>query len=714
MEITNEQIRLLASDGIGLKAVAATLGRPLTADEQTIWRKTHAQFELREKKRKLEKRNAPKLSEAERLRKLRARAADIEIPAVANPKRRARCKKSLYDFAKTYCTACDGGLLEDPPPLTMKPIIDALQQAVVDGGKVHIRMPRGHGKTSFVKCAIIYACVYGFRRYVVTVSARADDAASLIDDIWNLCESSQTFAEDFPEYATPMRALEGKTQRAKSLTVGGERVNLRKNASRIQFPTVAGAEGSGAVLDAVGITGKARGKIKGSLRPDFLIVDDPQDDKEALNESRVKEKERLIDRSFLGLAGHKKQIAALMTSTPIEPNDLSEIYARKKGWKTFTFRLFKSWPKSMGTATSLWEQYADLLSHEIAAGQSAHIACNKFYRAHRKEMDEGAEVLNAKNYDRATEVSAIQHGMNLYFAVGEDNFNAEYQMKPAAIDTTFRISSSLITSRVRKGTIPGYIPEDTVLTVACTDLNPSYGFSTSVVCFNRAMSAFVTAYHVFPTDIHDSGNLRENAQRVYAALTACGREIAKLGIRLDAWGIDGSGTYFETVQKFARNAKELIGIDCTVLIGRASTLFNPYVRTRIRDAVNNTVLCGDRDADGQKRRWVVFNADIWKESAHAAWNQELGADGGCSLFDGGVMHDGTRGFATQIANEWLESKREDKGKWRYNWKTKEPHDFGDCMAMSHALAAHLGFSATGEFRSREKRKAKLVTFRRAF
>ena len=138
---------------------------------------------------------------------------------------------------------------------------------------------------------------------------------------------------------------------------------------------------------------------------------------------------------------------------------------------------------------------------------------------------------------------------------------------------------------------------------------------------------------------------------------------------------------------FAPLARGLYGLDAVAMLGRAGQNWNPFVRSRTRNALNGTVPC--RDAQG--RKWLAFNADLFKERAQLAWNTELGGDGGLSLYDGGANH---AAFASQVANERLVSKvklRKQRGdgeeQYAYTWKTKNPHDYGDCLAMCYALAA---------------------------
>ena len=84
-------------------------------------------------------------------------------------KRRKRCEKSLVAFAAAYCTG-EGGFLETRPPKSMQGILEEMQTAIGDSSTpYHIRIARGHGKTSYMKCAVVWALSCGLRRYIVSV-----------------------------------------------------------------------------------------------------------------------------------------------------------------------------------------------------------------------------------------------------------------------------------------------------------------------------------------------------------------------------------------------------------------------------------------------------------------------------------------------------------------------------------------------------------------
>lgn len=139
------------------------------------------------------------------------------------------------------------------------------------------------------------------------------------------------------------------------------------------------------------------------------------------------------------------------------------------------------------------------------------------------------------------------------------------------------------------------------------------------------------------------------------------------------------------------------------------------MRTRLRDAIGRTVLCGNAEEhvkNGAGQKYVFFDADFYKEVAQRAFLSQVGASGSCSLYEG--TKDEHTEFAIQVCNERLRFVQHRAGRDFYTWATKEPHDYLDCMAMCHAVAASQGMTGinfTGSSSVRELPNAR--TRRRA-
>jgi len=141
--------------------------------------------------------------------------------------------------------------------------------------------------------------------------------------------------------------------------------------------------------------------------------------------------------------------------------------------------------------------------------------------------------------------------------------------------------------------------------------------TTAIVAFERDMTAHVV-HHLF-TKCRIDSRLPEAQynQAVYSALAALGSQLSRLGVKIDAWGIDGSGVPYEAVTLFAKNAARVCGIHACAFLGRASHVFNPLVRSRLRDAVNRTVLCGDAAEhvkSGAGKKYIFWDSDFYRQN----------------------------------------------------------------------------------------------------
>lgn len=152
---------------------------------------------------------------------------------------------------------------------------------------------------------------------------------------------------------------------------------------------------------------------------------------------------------------------------------------------------------------------------------------------------------------------------------------------------------------------------------------------------------------------------------------------------------------------FVKNCIRLVGIKAAAFVGRASTNFNPLVRSRLRDAIGQTVLCGndsERQKAGSGNKYTFFDADTYKEMAQKAFLAQVGSAGSCSLYK--AREQEHTDFAIQFCNEKLTNIRTDSaGKVHYTWKTNEPHDYLDCMSMAFATVASLGVSPLKHIKS---------------
>jgi hypothetical protein len=349
------------------------------------------------------------------------------FPRVKSRTRWAACRNDLRLFCETYLRA-RFHLAWSPDHLRC---LAKLQAAALEGGQFAFAMPRGTGKTSLVVAAALWSVLYGHRSFVVLVGATDGAAGELLDSLKVEIETNPLLGADFPKVCHPVRRLEGIVQRGGGQTFRGERTRLGWTDDEVVLPTVKGSDSSGAVVKALGITGRVRGlshttAAGRTIRPDLVILDDPQTDESAASPTQNAKREALISKAVLGLAGPTTRIAAVMPCTVIAPGDMAdraldrELHPEWNGERT---KLIYDLP----TNVELWEQYAEIRRQSLMHGRGLAEA-TEFYRQHRAEMDAGARVAWPERYN-PDEISATQHAMNLRLA-DYRAFMAEYQNDP--------------------------------------------------------------------------------------------------------------------------------------------------------------------------------------------------------------------------------------------------------------------------------------------
>ncbi len=350
-----------------------------------------------------------------------------KLPDVQDPARKASCRADFRLFCESYF----------PETFRLKwsddhlRAIAKIEQAVLKGGLFALAMSRGSGKSSLVERAAIWAMVYGHREFVLLIGASEGAAQEMLDSIKTEIEANDHLDEDFPEVTVPIRRLDGILNRCAGQLCDGERTRITWTTNELVFPTIAGAASSGSVVRVAGITGRLRGmkhmKPEGkTVRPEFVIVDDPQTSESAESAEQTKKRIRILTGDILGLAGPGKKISSIMPCTVIRPGDMAEQMLDRNlhpEWNGERFKMMNAMPVN----TDLWNDYAGLRKEELKES-GTFARATEFYREHQAEMDEGAEPSwpERYNYD---EISAVQHAMNLKLT-DEAAFLTEYQNEP--------------------------------------------------------------------------------------------------------------------------------------------------------------------------------------------------------------------------------------------------------------------------------------------
>lgn len=190
-------------------------------------------------------------------------------------------------------------------------------------------------------------------------------------------------------------------------------------------------------------------------------------------------------------------------------------------------------------------------------------------------------------------------------------------MKPKKLSFALDISAKNVLQRI--GQNPQLVvPEGYLFVAAATDLNVSYAMTTSIIAFKRDLTSVVLYHGVKKVHIDQKLNDTDYNQRVYNKLIELGTELKSFGLKINGWGIDAGGRNWTAVCDFAKNSMQLVNIPACAMAGKASHMFNPFVRSRLRDSIGRTVLCGDakeQTVAGSGVKYMFFDSDVYRETA---------------------------------------------------------------------------------------------------
>ena len=626
--------------------------------------------------------------------------------------RRRRLEPSLKEWLRWYFPAefCK------PWSESHEQVIHHFQVALEQGGKQAVAMPRGEGKTTLTKGAALWAIMTGRVRYVLLVGATSAKAAAMLRDIKQWLRFSPRLGADYPEVCSFCAAGGGNAALAKHLCrEDGEKCEIQWQANRVVLATAPtkGPDGeeidspaSGAVLDCDGITGDIRGHVHalpegGLIRPGLAIVDDPQTRESAKSPEQCKFRLNVIKGDVAGSAGPGETITTLVPCTVIQRGDLADQLLDKElnpDFRGIRTSMIRAWPEDM----EIWEHEYNVARVAGIDAEDNGKSANDFYLKHRARMDKGAVV----GWDQRvidTEISAIQHAMNLYLKLGKVAFASEYQNQPEDdISGDFVLTVKAVHDNVNH-MARRTLPIDAAILTAFTDIN-DYGLSWCASGFGQAgMTCSVADYGITPEVVPLNASETEANEATYEALVQLGEHLSNLVFTRDGkefplrmWLID-AGYRGRTVQSFVRSAR--LPFRVMASRGYAATKYRPVGRTVIGQPKEQCHL-----VDGRLGHYIAHDADYWREVAQRAFLASVGAPGGASLFGKQPLEHIE--FAEHVCREVLVGKAKmPDGGWVYKWKQKPgKNDLLDAYVGTWVAAAVEGYT-TGKRNIGPRRRA---------
>ena len=457
----------------------------------------------------------------EREREKSASSRDIgDLPAVADPARRARCRESLLAHCETYHGETFA-LQWSPDHLKA---IEKLETVIKGGGLYALAMARGSGKTAIELVAAEWAILHGWRRFVVLIGATKADSKRNCNSIKTSIETNELLQGDFPEACYPIQKLEGIVNRVAGQTYKKKPTRIKWSAEELAFPTIPGSPSTGARLYTRGITGAIRGlqdKLPSgeTIRPDLVLIDDPQTEKSAKSAPGNDFRESVIKAAILGLAGPGKQIAGFAAVTIIFENDTAaRLLDRQRSpeWIGDICSLVPQMPKNM----EWWYKYRERRA-ELSRQEQPLSELTDLYRAEQKIADEGCVMSWPARYE-PWQASGIQYAMDLW-SKNEAAFLSEYQNRPKSKEIEGSVALQPAKLREQLTHIPIWIvPDWADFLVAFVDVQATMLFYM-VTAFNRQLRGAVIGYDGWPSQgrrYFTKSDSRISLQASYGAATA--------------------------------------------------------------------------------------------------------------------------------------------------------------------------------------------------
>lgn len=451
--------------------------------------------------------------EGERQRQLSATSRDIgDVPPIANVRRRSKTVRSLRLFCETYNRRA---LFWDWSADHLKAIA-RIEESVFVGALYALAEPRGWGKSVLCRMAALWALSHRHVRYPFVIGATDGKARETIETLQKVIRFGEPYRDDFPEVSHPANRLAGIANRAAGQTCGGEPTLIKWAADRIVLPRVPPPKNwpkawplgdggvvptSGSVVGASGLTGEG---IRGSLeslptgemiRPDFVLLDDPQTAESAGSRMQNEKRLRLIMGDVLGMAGPGRKLSGVMPCTVIEPGDMvDQVLDRKKHplWRGERAGILKSMPADLAA----WDAYFDVYARCAQLEPPDFSEANAHYLRHRAELDAGAEAQWPAR-KAPDEVSAVQHAMHLYFrdrrAFWAEGMNQPQLSEPAA---AAGLTPELLAGQV--SSLPrGLVPRAATRLTAFVDVGGDLLW-WAVLALDERFGGHVVAYGVHP------------------------------------------------------------------------------------------------------------------------------------------------------------------------------------------------------------------------
>lgn len=467
------------------------------------------------------------------------------IPVILNIERRLKCERSFLDFILEYST-------DDLDPFSEDHVrvIHRFENIVFHGGRFVEAVFRGFGKSTLARIGAAWIILYGHKLFLPVFGANSEMAEANLDAIKNILQSEK-IAQDFPEVSFPIQKIEGIAQRAGTQLYTDkdgniELTHMEWGKKEIRLPWTDGSfdehgnfhenKARGSIVLSCGILSK---KVRGanrqrhdgiSLRPDFVIIDDPQDDESAESPGQITKRLNVIRKGIIRSASHTKGMSLIMPCTVVCKNDVvDQLLDHKKNpaWQGERVKFVRKWAEKHN---DMWlEKYKELRTTYDPTDPDDYLRARneatEYYRQNREEMDKGAEIAWEYCYEKDNdEISAIQHAYNALIDDGEEAFASEFQNEPyEPPEEEGQLTTDVVFQRVQDNLVRGEVPDTCHILTSFIDVQKNVLF-WAVVAWEPWFTGYIVDYGCYPQQNSVNFTLREIKSTLFKKFPGMGQE----------------------------------------------------------------------------------------------------------------------------------------------------------------------------------------------
>lgn len=227
--------------------------------------------------------------------------------------------------------------------------------------KALVCSPRSHAKSTLTSYALVlWATLYGYKKFVLIVSATSKVASQFIVNLRVTLESNDRIKDDF----------------------GEQKGNSIWNSTEMMMQ-------NGAYIISKGANSQIRGLNHSGSRCDLILLDDMESAEEVSSNDQVNELEHWLNADCIP-AGAPGRCDVIFIGTILSYNSVL--------WRLLTEAKYSSWSRKRFQAvrefstSPLWNEWESIMT-DLSRGDESYTDARDFYDGHKEEMLKDTEVL---------------------------------------------------------------------------------------------------------------------------------------------------------------------------------------------------------------------------------------------------------------------------------------------------------------------------------